>query len=532
MVQKSTWIQRFFRFEARNTDTASECKAGITAAVISMFALLGSMQIILKAVGLTENQLLIPLISITLVFSALITIGAGIFTRLPLLFLSTIGFNTFIAVNVIQGLSLDWGVGLAIVAVESILFILLSFTKLPNLFFRELPDYFKKAAPMAIGAILIFFALLAGKMVSFKVPNEVVAWSIRLPEVLLFASGFIITYFLLKEKASFSYMQGFLLTILLGMFIPKALPENFSTASITFWAPFWLLVGFCIVWMMTYAWFVDKHNKKALELSLWIVMTVMVICLFAFFTNAESIIPKPLKLVGSAGIFDLPSFKYLNGIVGYPIYNLGGFFKSITKLWIPILSLLAVHWMSYMALLATINGYIHFRKNETSQYFQKRTVMAEGAFSLLGSVSGTGFVSSLYGTLFAVLSGARTGFSSIISGCMFLVFLFLIPLMSKTFLPYTMAPVLAVFGFKLILDFMPTEAVEKVNWIPLFMTILIAMITMNLYQGISAGLLSYVIVKASHKDGTKISTLTWVLVCLFLVWSFFRISIPTINLVG
>lgn len=530
MAQKNAWIQKFFRFEARNTDMTTECKAGITAAIISMFALLGSMQIIMKVTGMGEGQILIPLITITLLFSALLTIGAGIYSRLPLLFISTIGFNTFISVNIVQGISKDWGLALAIITVESLIFIILAFTKIPNLFFKDMPEYFKKAAPMAMGGILVFYALIAGKVVHFQ-GSEVTAWTLRIPEVLLFSFGFIATYFLVKEKSGFSYVQGFLLTLLTGMFIPKALPENLTTAAVSFWAPFWIIVGFLIAWMMIYAYFVDKHSKKALENSIWIILFLMLIAL-VFYTNPEAIISKPLKLTTNSGIFGLPSFKNITGIVGYPIYNLKAFFKEFPKFFVPLLSLLVVHWMSYMALLAIINGYVHIRKADTKAHFEKKAVISEGTFGLLGSASGTGFISSLYGTIFSVLAGAKTGFSSIISGLMFLVFLFLIPLINKTFLPYTVAPVIAVFGFRLILDFLPTTLEKKIDWIPVLVTLIIGMASMNLFHGISGGLLAFVIVKASHKELKEISTLTWVLVCLFIVWSFFRIVIPTINLVG
>ena len=135
MSQKNLRLQKFFRIEARGTTVSKEIKTGISVAFISMFITLSSIQLILKATGASENQLLIPLISIALLFSAILTIFGGLYTKLPLLFLTTIGFNFFIGNQVISALSLDWGIGLGIIFIESILFAILAFTKLPDHFF-------------------------------------------------------------------------------------------------------------------------------------------------------------------------------------------------------------------------------------------------------------------------------------------------------------------------------------------------------------------------------------------------------------
>jgi xanthine/uracil/vitamin C permease (AzgA family) len=523
MNQKILKLQKFFRVEARGSTVGSEVKVGISVAFLSMFVVLNSVQLILKASGANENQLLIPLISIALLFSALLTIFGGIYTRLPLLFLSTIGFNFFVVNKVISALSLDWGIGLGVIVIESFLFILLAFTKLPTGFFSELPEYIKKAAPMTIGGILIFFSLLSAKVITFKGSSELSTLTFRSGPLILFAIGLTVTYFLVKEKASFAILQGFFLTLLLGMIIPT------FAQGLAFYLPVILLSVAFILWMLLYSILVDKHNKKSFEVSLWVIMVgLLVIVIFHF--PMDPIIAKPLHWFGKLGLFGLPQFKEATAIIGYPIFNLKGVFNQFPKLIVPILSLLSVHWIAYYSFVEVLNGYMHFKKHEQELYFDKKAVATEGAIGLLGSASGTGFFSGSLGSIFSLLLGGKTAIVSVVSGITFLVFLFLIPLFSKSFVSIAFAPALFYFGIKLIVDFIPLSMGEKSNWIPILVCLVIGTLTMSIYSAFLVSLISYIYLKIAEGKLNEISNLTWILVFLFFVWSFVRIPFPYIVL--
>jgi AGZA family xanthine/uracil permease-like MFS transporter len=509
--------------EARGTTLSKEVKTGISVAFVSMFITLSSVQLILKATGASENQLLIPLISIALLFSAVLTIFGGLYTKLPLLVLTTIGFNFFITNQVISALSLDWGIGLGIIFIESIVFAILAFTKLPDHFFSQLPEYLKKAAPMTIGGILVFFSLLASKIISFKGTISVSSVTFRSPLLILFAIGFTATYFLVKEKASFAILQGFLLTLFLGMIIP-----NFAEGT-AFYLPVILIGVAFIVWMLIYSVLVDKHNKKSLEVSLWVIMVGLLVIVILN-TPADPIIAKPMHLFGKLGVFGLPNFKEATAIIGYPIFNLGNVFKSFPKLIIPILSLLSVHWITYYSFIEILNGYMHFKKTDQEKYFDKKAFAAEGAMGLLGSASGTGFFSSSLGSIFSLLLGGKTALVSVISGLVFILFLFFIPLFTSSFVSIAFAPILFLFGMKLIVDFLPTSFEEKENWIPILVTLLIGILTMNILSAFISGLIAYLFIKASNSKLNEITATTWFLVFILFVWSFIRISIPFITL--
>ena len=513
-------MQKFFRIDARKTCPSNEIKIGITTAFISMFVILSSVRLILKSSGYSENQLLIPLITIALLFSAITTFFGSIYSKLPLVFISTIGFNFVITDRIIGALSLDWGVGLGVVVIESILFCILSFTKIPFLFFSQLPAFLKKAAPLTIGGILIFFSLLSAKVISFKGAFEVTSLTFRSSPLILFSIGVIATYFLIKEKASLAYLQGFLLILLLGMIIP-----NFAQGT-AFYLPIILLGVTFTAWMLLYSVLVDKYNKKSLEISLWLVMIVLLIIVF-FNNPADPIIAKPMQWFGKLGIFSLPQFKEASSIIGLPIVSLLEVFKNLQKLVIPIITLLVVHWLTYYSLIETMNHFLSFKKHDQVDYFNKKATLTEGTMTLLGSVSGAGFYSSSLGSLFSILIGAKTALSSFVSSIFFLLFLFIIPGFSISFVTIVFAPILFLLGFKLVVEFFPSLE-EKEIWLPLIAMLLVGTIFMNLYSAFFSGLVSYLFIKTSTGKVNEITSFTWILIFVLFFWSFFRISIPFI----
>lgn len=519
MNQKNLRLQKFFRIEARGTSIINEVKAGISVAFISMFVILSSTQMILKATGFSDNKMLVPLISVTLLFSAILTIFGGFYTKLPLLFISTVGFNLFITNQVISALSLDWGIGLGIIFIESILFIILSFTKLPEIFFTQLPDFLKKALPMAIGGMFVFFSIIAAKIITFQGTNNISTVTFRSPLFIIFAIGITVTYFLIKEKASFAYLQGFLMTLLLGMIIP-----NFAEGT-AFYLPLILIIVAFIGWMLLYSILVDKHNKKSLEISLWIIILGLLV-IVVFNTPADPIIAKPLHLFNKLGVFGFPHLKDATAVIGYPIFNISNVFKTLPKLIIPILSLLTVHWISYYGFVETMNTYLHFKKVEQDKYFIKKAYTIEGAMGILGSSSGTGFFSSSLGSIISLLVGGKTALTSLFSGLTFLIFLFLIPILSLSFVAVAFAPIFFILGIKLIIDFLPSISEDKFSWMPILITLIVGTLTMNIFLAFIIGLLGYFYSKITSGKLNEITGTTWYLLFILVIWSFLSFSIP------
>lgn len=109
---------------------------------------------------------------------------------------------------------------------------------------------------------------------------------------------------------------------------------------------------------------------------------------------------------------------------------------------------------------------------------------------LAGTSSGTTYIESASG----VEEGGRTGLTSVVTGLLFLPFMFLSPLLS--FVPaVATAPILVLIGLFMM------KPVAKIKWddfeesIPAFLALILIPLTYSITQGIVWGFLSYTVLK-------------------------------------
>lgn len=133
--------------------------------------------------------------------------------------------------------------------------------------------------------------------------------------------------------------------------------------------------------------------------------------------------------------------------------------------------------------------------------------------SLIGIPSATSYVESSAG----IASGARTGLSSIFTSILFLLTMFLSPIVQ--IIPiYATAPALLLVG---ILMF---DAVLKVNFsdltftIPSVLTLIIMPLSSNITLGIAVGIISYVVLMLGTKRAKEINAFTYVIALLFVLY--------------
>ena len=109
---------------------------------------------------------------------------------------------------------------------------------------------------------------------------------------------------------------------------------------------------------------------------------------------------------------------------------------------------------------------------------------------LFGSSSGTVYVESAAG----IKEGGRTGLTAVVTGLLFLPFMFLSPLLSLVPAVAT-APVLVLVGIYM------TEPLMDINWkdfeeaVPAFMSFVLIPLTFSITQGVVWGFLTYTLIK-------------------------------------
>jgi len=146
----------------------------------------------------------------------------------------------------------------------------------------------------------------------------------------------------------------------------------------------------------------------------------------------------------------------------------------------------------------------------------KQALLSDAVGTVAGALLGTSTVTSYIESSAGVAVGGRTGLSSMFTGILFLLALFLSPLF--LLIPgAATAPALIVVGFLMMQAVTGIDFKDPAEGIPAFLTIVIMPFAYSIADGIVYGLLSYVFLKIISRKFNEISVVSWVLFVIFLL---------------
>jgi AGZA family xanthine/uracil permease-like MFS transporter len=127
--------------------------------------------------------------------------------------------------------------------------------------------------------------------------------------------------------------------------------------------------------------------------------------------------------------------------------------------------------------------------------------------------SATGYVESAAG----VGEGARTGLANVVTGVLFLLAMFLAPIVQ--IVPFEAAtPALVVVGFLMMSQIRRIDFSDYEIAIPAFLTMVIMPFTYSITNGMGAGFISYVVIKAVRGRAREVHPLLWLVAALFVAY--------------
>jgi AGZA family xanthine/uracil permease-like MFS transporter len=142
--------------------------------------------------------------------------------------------------------------------------------------------------------------------------------------------------------------------------------------------------------------------------------------------------------------------------------------------------------------------------------------------SLAAAAGGAGSISSnttYIESASGVADGARTGLASVVTGVLFLITVFLSPLVLVV-PSEAAAPALVIVGALMITQIRHLVWDDMVLVIPAFLTIALMPFTYSITNGIGAGVVTYVLLAAVTGRVRRIHPLMWVIAVMFLVYFF------------
>ncbi|MBE6047866.1 MAG: NCS2 family permease, partial [Clostridium sp.] len=146
-----------------------------------------------------------------------------------------------------------------------------------------------------------------------------------------------------------------------------------------------------------------------------------------------------------------------------------------------------------------------------------KALLADSTATCIGAVFGTTNTTSYVESLSGIAVGAKTGFSSVVVGIMFLVSLFFSPLLGVITNEVT-APALIIVGSLMCSNLREIEWSKSEIAIPAFLTVILMPLTYSIGEGIACGFLSYVILNVFKGNYKKIHPVMYGLAILFMIY--------------
>jgi AGZA family xanthine/uracil permease-like MFS transporter len=157
----------------------------------------------------------------------------------------------------------------------------------------------------------------------------------------------------------------------------------------------------------------------------------------------------------------------------------------------------------------------------------KRLLLVDSAAALGGGAMGVSSVTTYVESGAGVAEGARTGLASVVTGALFALTIFFVPLIAlvgqtvqvgDVSLHPAVAPALVMVGYLMM------RLAGEIDWqkpetaLPAFLVIAGVPLTFSIAAGIGFGVIGYVVVMIAQRRAREISVLMWVLVPLFLAF--------------
>ena len=211
------------------------------------------------------------------------------------------------------------------------------------------------------------------------------------------------------------------------------------------------------------------------------------------------------------GFFSLPAWP--ERLFGVAAVNLTAAFD--VGLIGVVLVFLFVDMFDTMGTLVGVSGRAGFMDERGRLPRANRALLADSLGTVFGSLFGTSTVTAYIESASGISAGARTGFASVVTGAMFLLALFLTPLV-EAIPAFATAPALIVVGVLMM------SSVVNVNWhdvtdaLPAFLTMIAMPLTFSISDGLAMGFIAYPIVKRLGGRGDEVNPLVDLLAVVFI----------------
>ena len=448
-------LEKIFKLKAHNTNVKTEVVAGITT-FMTMAYILAVNPSILSDAGMNPTAVLLA----TALASFIATLCMAFMANMPFALSAGMGLNAYLAYTVVLGMGYSWQFALLAVFVEGLIFIVLSLTNVREAIFNSIPLTLKRGVSVGIGLFIAFIGL---------------------------------------QNAGLAVDSSTLVTI-------TDFTENFTTSGI---CALLAIIGLLLTAIMHI-----RNVKGSILIGIVATWLLGIICqLTGLYT------PTP-----EAGFYSLiPSsfisadFSALGDTFGQ-CFNVDFGSIRILDFIVVIFAFLFVDLFDTLGTLIGVATKAGMLDEKGRLPKIKPALLADAIGTSSGAVLGTSTVTTFVESASGVAAGGRTGLTALVTGVLFLLSMLFAPIFT-TIPSFATAPALIMVGFLMFssvteISFKDDNLTEA---IPAYIAIIAMPLFYSISEGISLGIISYVILNLCTGKAKKITPLMYVLAVLFIL---------------
>ncbi|MFJ2470864.1 NCS2 family permease [Glutamicibacter sp. NPDC087583] len=454
-------IDRYFKISERRSTFSTEVRGGI-ATFFAMSYIVVLNPLVLSGADSSGGELGIQRVAAVTAFVAgILTILMGIWARHPFAMATGLGVNAFVAITVATNPELTWADVMGLVLIAGVVMFGLVLTGFRTAVFNAVPAGLKTAIVVGIGMFIALIGLVNAGFVQ------------RLPDAA-------------------------------NTTVPVGLGFDGELMG-------WPILVFVVGLLLTMALVVRKV-KGAILIGI-VVSAILANILEAVFhigameTNTWSLV------VPSLPEWTLPDLSLIGQVSVFGAFSKIGATAASLLAFVILLSIF-FDAMGTMVGLASEAGSM----DENGQIPNvDKVLLVDAAGAIVGGGTSSSSAQIFVESGAGIGEGARTGLASVVTGLLMIVAMFLSPLIYLV--PFeAVAPALVVVGFMMITQ------VSKIDWndwgiaLPAFLTFTLMPFTYSIANGIGAGFISYVFIRATQGRAKEIHPLMWVVSAAFVLF--------------
>ena len=401
--------------------------------------------------------------AVTALIAGVMTILMGVVGRYPFALATGLGINAIVAAYAATQLS--WPEIMGLVVLEGLLITVLVLTGFRRAVFEAIPPQLKTAIAVGIGFFLTIIGLAdagvirpgTGTPISFGINGQLAGWPL-----LVFCVGLLLTAVLVVRRVKGALLIGIVASTVLAIIV-----EAIADIGPRFGAD-------------------GAVNPRGWALQ----------------------VPRlPDDVVGSPDLSLIGNFSLF-----------GGFERiGVIAALLIVFSLMIADFFDTVGTVTAVGAEGNLLDKDGNPPNSDKILLVDSVAAAAGGAASVSSNTSYIESASGVAEGARTGVANLVTGGLFLLAMFLAPLV-------TVVPFEAASTALVIVGFLMMMAVRQIDWtdyeiaIPAFLAITLMPFTYSISNGIGAGIISYVVIKSAVGKAREIHPLLYGVAALFVLY--------------